>query len=217
MVIALGICRLQDQYGGVATRSEDPNVSLARAAAQGDQKALQALLRVVGPSMSAVLRRMIPASAHEDAVQEALIALVRALPSFRFESSVKHFACRVAVRSGTVFSRTRFRRGRADDLGRLAHELHPPSATPLDDAVLERRRQLVADLCASLPPEQAETLTLRVVLGYTLQEVSEATGAPVNTVRSRVRLAKEALRKRIEADPELEESLEIKAARGGGL
>ena len=34
-----------------------------------------------------------------------------------------------------------------------------------------------------------------------MQEVADATGAPVNTVRSRLRLAKEALRHRIEKDP----------------
>ena len=46
---------------------------------------------------------------------------------------------------------------------------------------------------------------MRVVMGWTLEEVSRATGAPINTVRSRVRLAKEALRRRIEAAPELGE------------
>jgi RNA polymerase sigma-70 factor (ECF subfamily) len=40
-----------------------------------------------------------------------------------------------------------------------------------------------------------------------MQEVADATGAPINTVRSRVRLAKEALRRRIEEDPTLAELL----------
>jgi RNA polymerase sigma-70 factor (ECF subfamily) len=40
-----------------------------------------------------------------------------------------------------------------------------------------------------------------------MQEVADATGAPVNTVRSRLRLAKEALRRRIEEDPALIEVL----------
>ncbi len=42
-----------------------------------------------------------------------------------------------------------------------------------------------------------------------VQEVADATGVPVNTVRSRMRLAKEALRRRIEADPDLLEMLEV--------
>jgi hypothetical protein len=39
--------------------------------------------------------------------------------------------------------------------------------------------------------------------------VSAATGAPNNTVRSRGRLAKEALRRRIEADPRLLDLLAV--------
>ena len=50
---------------------------------------------------------------------------------------------------------------------------------------------------------------LRVVMGFSLAEVAEATGAPINTVRSRVRLSKEALRRRIEEDPALAETLEV--------
>jgi RNA polymerase sigma-70 factor (ECF subfamily) len=42
-----------------------------------------------------------------------------------------------------------------------------------------------------------------------LEEISAASGAPINTVRSRMRLAKEALRKRIEADPALRDLLEV--------
>lgn len=158
--------------------------------------------------MSAAIRKMVPPAELEDAAQEAMIGFVKALPSFRFESSVKHFACRVAVRSATVFNRTRGRRGRADDLGRTAHELREPDASPLDETLAERRRALLTELCASLPPEQAEALNLRIVLGCTLKEVAEATGAPVNTVRSRLRLAKEGLRKAIDANPRLRAILE---------
>ena len=60
-----------------------------------------------------------------------------------------------------------------------------------------------------LPEEQAETLALRVVLGFSLEEVAQATGVPLNTVRSRVRLAKTSLKKRIESDPRLLSALEV--------
>jgi RNA polymerase sigma-70 factor (ECF subfamily) len=73
--------------------------------------------------------------------------------------------------------------------------------SPSESAAAARRREAMRSLLDQLPLEQAETLTLRVVLGMSLGEVAEATGAPVNTVRSRVRLAREALRKRIEGDP----------------
>ncbi len=66
---------------------------------------------------------------------------------------------------------------------------------------------LLRALLDELPVVQAETFALRVALGYSMQEVADATSAPVNTVRSRLRLAKEALRHRIEQDATLTELL----------
>jgi RNA polymerase sigma-70 factor (ECF subfamily) len=156
--------------------------------------------------MSAAIRAMVPSADLDDVMQEALVGLVRALPAFRYECSVKHFACRIAVRTASVHNRTRSRRSRADDLGRppVAEVAHGPD----HDARARRRAGLFADLLASLPEPQSEAFALRVVLGYTLQEVAEATGAPANTVRSRVRLAKEALRERIATEPAFAELLE---------
>jgi RNA polymerase sigma-70 factor (ECF subfamily) len=56
-------------------------------------------------------------------------------------------------------------------------------------------------LLREIPDTQAETIVLRMALGHSIEEISGITSAPVNTVRSRLRLAKEALRNRIEADP----------------
>jgi len=67
--------------------------------------------------------------------------------------------------------------------------------------MVQRRQASLHALLDTLPEVQGETLALRVVLGLSLLETAEATGVPVNTVRSRVRLAREALRARIEAEP----------------
>ena len=74
-------------------------------------------------------------------------------------------------------------------------------AAALTRSIAERRRDLVRTLLREIPDAQAETLVLRMALGYSIEEVSRITTAPVNTVRSRLRLAKEALRGRIDADP----------------
>ncbi|MEQ9325210.1 MAG: sigma factor-like helix-turn-helix DNA-binding protein, partial [Polyangiaceae bacterium] len=66
-------------------------------------------------------------------------------------------------------------------------------------------RELLEDLTSGL----RETLALRVVLGCSLAEIAESTEVPLNTVRSRLRLAKEAMRRRIEADPALARALDI--------
>jgi RNA polymerase sigma-70 factor (ECF subfamily) len=67
--------------------------------------------------------------------------------------------------------------------------------------------ELLRDVLAQIPPEQAETLSLRVVLGWSLAEIAETMGVPLNTVRSRLRLAKTALRTAIEGHPAASEEL----------
>jgi RNA polymerase sigma-70 factor (ECF subfamily) len=166
------------------------------------------LLEALAPRMISVARGVLGPSDPdvEDAAQEALIAVLRALPAFRGECSVAHYAARIGVRC-CMTMRRRGRRERA-----VVEESSADAGVvgaPVEPVVADRRRAEIRDLLATLPEAQAETLALRVVLGLSMHEVAVATGAPLNTVRSRLRLAKEALRKKIEADPVLAEALEV--------
>lgn len=51
-------------------------------------------------------------------------------------------------------------------------------------------------------------MVLHCVAGLTVEEISEAERCPAETVRSRLRLAKAALRERIMADPSMGDLLE---------
>lgn len=157
------------------------------------------------------VRRMTTGTAEvDDVLQESMIALVSALRAFRGESSVERYAMRIAVR--TAIAAKRRRRERSGLLDVHLRETEPLTAEPQrpdDDALAARRRALLRELLAELPEVQAETLALRVVLECSLEEVAEATGAPLNTVRSRMRLAREALREKIEGDPALVAWLEV--------
>jgi RNA polymerase sigma-70 factor (ECF subfamily) len=82
----------------------------------------------------------------------------------------------------------------------------PPSE---DVGAASRRREAIRELVDRLPEEQGEVLVLRIMLGWALKEIADTTGAPLNTVRSRLRLAKEAVRKRIADDPVLAEGLDL--------
>ena len=60
-----------------------------------------------------------------------------------------------------------------------------------------------------LPEAQAEAFALNVILGYTAAEIAELAGAPLETVRSRLRLAKQALKTRALAHPLLRDAAEL--------
>jgi RNA polymerase sigma-70 factor (ECF subfamily) len=78
-----------------------------------------------------------------------------------------------------------------------------PAALVVPDIWGEVRQRLdaavVRDALARLAPLQREALELAYFKGLTQQEIAARTGAPLGTVKSRVRLGLEALRTEIEA------------------
>jgi RNA polymerase sigma factor (sigma-70 family) len=190
--------------------SRDAALDLARAASAGDVHATRRLLEGVAPRVLRVVRAVMGAKHPDvdDAAQLALIGFIQSLPSFRGECAPSHFAARIAVRTaGAVRRRAFARRSCQDDSVDLESMEAPPH-----EIAASRRRALVRGLLDQLPEEQAEALALRIVLGWSLKEIAMTTGAPLNTVRSRLRLAKEALRQRIAGDPVLAEALEPNGA-----
>jgi RNA polymerase sigma-70 factor (ECF subfamily) len=198
--------------GPDAPRAGDDLAPVARAAQRGAADAVRTLVSAVGPAVLKVVRRLMGAGHPEieDASQEAVFAFVSALPGFRGECSTLHFACRIAVL--TTLKR---RRGRAEQDGARVSDMDmedlPDGSerSPLTAAVAERRRIVLRELLGALPEPQAEALALHLMLGHSIEEVAAAAGVPGNTVRSRIRLGKEALRARIDADTRLAELLAV--------
>jgi RNA polymerase sigma-70 factor (ECF subfamily) len=189
----------------------EPTVELARIAGAGDSVATAKLLRQFAPRLSRVVRAVL-GGGHpdvEDAVQQALIGFVHALPAFRGDCDPLGYATVIAVRTAVaVRKRSRTEQTRRDD-GADADAIAELRPSPSDEAASQRRKEIMRDLLAEIPAEQAEALASRVVLGWSLEEIAAHSGAPLNTVRSRLRLAKEALKRKIEADSGLLEALEV--------
>jgi RNA polymerase sigma factor (sigma-70 family) len=199
--------------GPIASPAGDPlHVNaLAREAVNGDLDATRRLLDYIWPTMTRVVVGVMGAGHPDldDTIQQSLIALLQALPTFRGECHAAGYASRIALRVALrARHRSRLRTVRNEAFAHHTFEgTEAPSAG--EDASAHRRRKLLRDLLEDLPDEQADALGLRVLLGWSLEEVASATGAPINTVRSRVRLAKEALRRRIQADPALADELSV--------
>jgi RNA polymerase sigma-70 factor (ECF subfamily) len=200
------------ERGSDGPRTADDLAAVVDAARGGSEGAVRTLVSAVGPAILKTLRRVL--GAHhpelEDAAQESVFAFVTALSGFRGECSALHFACRIAVL--TALKRRRGEPPRASALPEDDEADAPalPSGTsPLDALVSARRRVVLRELLRELPEPQAEALALHLVLGHSIEEVAAAVGAPGNTVRSRIRLGKEALRARIAADQRLAELLAI--------
>jgi RNA polymerase sigma-70 factor (ECF subfamily) len=190
----------------------DPMRPFVQAARRGDAVAIDHIVTfLTAPLLKAARALMGPENPDvEDVVQEVLMGVIDALPSFREECTVLHFAIRITIRRTTAARRRsrwilewlkRMRRGE--------EPLAPPPASPCEATVAERRRELLRKLLRDMPETQAETLMLRLALGHSIEEIASITNAPLNTVRSRLRLAKETLRSRIGNDPRWAELSEV--------
>jgi RNA polymerase sigma-70 factor (ECF subfamily) len=192
---------------------EDPLIALARKAGARDRDAMRRLIVAVGPAMLRVIRTVVGAHTAdaEDVLQDASEGLLAAIGTFRGQCTVLHFACRVAVFSALA-SRRRFtfRAARIAEDADIEQWPAEGGVSPAELVIAARRREALELLLDELPPPQAEVMILHCALDFSVDEIAAAVGRPVETVRSRLRLAKRALRERIGGSAELAEILEVR-------
>jgi RNA polymerase sigma-70 factor (ECF subfamily) len=188
----------------------DPLSSLAEAAGRGDPGATRTLIVTLMPALLRATRGVLGAG-HlevEDVAQEAALGLVHALAEYRRECAVVHYATRIAVLTALAARRRLRARGAGKHVALDESEL--PRVEPASsDYLAAQKRDSLRALCDSLPDAQSEALVMHCALGMTVDEVAAAGRVPRNTVRSRLRLAKEALRDKIAADDRLHELLQV--------
>ncbi|HET9933758.1 MAG TPA: sigma-70 family RNA polymerase sigma factor [Polyangiaceae bacterium] len=175
------------------------------AAAARKPEAVRGFLLAVGPHVVRVVRGVLgPRDPDvEDVAQECSFALIDALATFRGECAVVHFVRRITLLTA-LNARRRERaqkRARERDLGAEVDSFAASDPGPERQVAARASLGVIRELLATLPAGQAEALALHVVLGYTLAEMQDASGIPLETWKSRLRLAKGALRTRMLADP----------------
>lgn len=201
-----GSPRAGEEADAATAVPSDPLWPLVQRAAGGEREALATLLSLIGPSIVAAVRVVVGAEADvEDAAQEAMIAIADAVPRFRGQSTFLHYARRIAVRTALTLRRARRARSRPlVDLDQAPQDGGEASGTgPGVDAERGEWVAVFQRLLDELPEGQAESLTYRVLFEYPLPVIARELQVPVNTVRSRIRLARDHLRQRILSDPEL--------------
>lgn len=173
---------------GLSLSAVDASVAAAIA---GDRRALETVVARLLPRLRNLVRYLVRGDADaDDIAQEAIVAVVRGLAGFRGEGTLESWADRVAVRETfACLRRARAARDRIDRGADLAMVPHPEGGP---DTYAERRR--AARLLDELPDEQRHAVVLHHVLGLSVPEIAAEVGAPLETVRSRLRLGMSRLR-----------------------
>jgi RNA polymerase sigma-70 factor (ECF subfamily) len=128
----------------------------------------------------------------EDVTQEAFVTAYRAIGTFRGEGSLRGWLLRIATRQ--AYRRLGQRRPTVDldavAEPRLADARHDPTRV----VVVAEERDAIRAAVAQLPDPYREVVALRFFADLSLAEVAEATGRPLNTVKTHLRRGLERLR-----------------------
>jgi RNA polymerase sigma-70 factor, ECF subfamily len=162
----------------------------------GDRSAFASLFDYFAPRLNSYLLRLgLERMAAEEITQEVMLTLWLKPGLFDpSKSSLSTWLFRIA-RNRRIDAARRERRGRIDENDLMLH----PAATPMPDDILAEaaRADHVRMVMADLPPDQINLLRLAFFDGLSHSQIADATGLPLGTVKSRIRLAFARLRHKL--------------------
>jgi RNA polymerase sigma-70 factor (ECF subfamily) len=148
------------------------------------------------PYVCRSLRRLGVAEAEvEDLAQELFVTVYDRLASYDRARPIRPWLFAFAVRIAANHKRgARVRREIVDGENVAPVE----QGTPEDHLSDRRRQEIVLKALERVPVERRAALVLHDVDGFAAPEIAEALGIPINTVYSRVRVARQELQRAIE-------------------
>lgn len=172
---------------------------IVKVAVDRDKAAFVELFDHFAPRLKGYLMKQgADAAIAEEIAQDVMVTLWRKAELFDpRKSSASTWLFRVA-RNRRI---DRLRRQKTAELDPEEPSLQPAPLPDVSEEMDARlREERVRAALAKLPEEQREVVRLAFFLGQSHSEISESTGLPLGTVKSRIRLAFGRLRQLIEAD-----------------
>ena len=188
-----------------ASADAGTDLALVRRMQSGDQRALSEFYERWFPIVNGLVSRMVKSAGDvEDVVEETFWQAWRQANRFAEDrGSVQTWLLTIARSRALDRLRAR-RRLREDPLvdataGEADTSAPTPAAPsdPLADAEHAERSRIVRAALADLPAEQREALELGYFGGLSQSEIAEQTGQPLGTIKTRMRLALQKLRERL--------------------
>ena len=185
--------------GATPVLDRDTLDGLVEAVAGRDRAAFSALFNFYAPRVKAYLLRLnAPDPLAEELTQEVMLAIWRKAEQFdRAQASASTWIFRIA-RNRRIDAA---RRAAKPELDGEDPALQPPECIAPDAAAhASGRDSRVRAAIAELPEEQVALLRLAFFDGLSHRDIADRVGAPLGTVKSRLRLAFDKLRKVLDRD-----------------
>lgn len=128
----------------------------------------------------------------EDSIQECLVSALKALPGYRYEGHLRPYVAKIALRIAIANRRSwiAWKQRHAS----IAEAQAAENVAPGDSEWSAKDVALVRRILDQVPGVQSEALFMRIVLGFSVDEIAAMTGVSPNTVKTRLRLGKNSLR-----------------------
>ena len=188
----------------------DPDDSLVAALRRGDPTAAEELVAAYGERACRLATRITGnAQDAEEAVQDALLSVIRKIETFREDSALGSWLYRIVTNAAYERCRRRRRRGTElplDDLlpvfDEHGHHVAPVAdwSTSVDDPARQTElRMVLGAALEELPADYRAIVLLRDVEGLSHRETAATLGLSVVNVKARLHRARLFLRKRLDA------------------
>lgn len=179
----------------------DVDAKLVARVQAGDKAAFDLLVLKYQRKILRLLSRMLrDQSEIEDVMQEAFIKAYRALPQFRGDSAFYTWLYRIAINTARNWMASQARRPSSPSLhqsedGETFDEIDNLTDNNTPESLLASREiaESVNQSIQALPAELRTAIVLREIEGLSYEEIAQAMGCPIGTVRSRIFRAREAI------------------------
>jgi RNA polymerase sigma-70 factor (ECF subfamily) len=196
----------KQQSGKLITMTErEKDQNLVQRVQRGDKVAFEMLFTKYQRRVSRLVARFVRSEAEvEDIVQESFIKAYRALASFRGDSAFYTWLYRIAVNtaknhlvsaSKRPISLSQFEKNDDDDF--QEDIFMSDAATPESELITKQIAETVNKSMNELPADLREAIMLREIEGMSYEDIADAMGCPIGTVRSRIFRAREAISEKI--------------------
>ena len=193
-----------DPQSRAGQRAASEEAQLVRRVGEGSPEALSDLYdRYSGMLTGLAFRVVGNRSDAEEILQEAFIQVWKQAARYDpARSSVSTWL--VLITRSRAIDRLRSKKVVDKTVTAVKNEKRPTHTSPsgTSDVLMQERRQRLGVVLGELPAEQQEVIELAFYRGMTQREISETTGIPLGTVKTRTLLAMKKLRKALAGEIE---------------
>jgi RNA polymerase sigma-70 factor (ECF subfamily) len=163
-------------------------VAQDRAPARAEVPSLEEVFRAHHAFVFRCVRRLgLSAGAAEDVTQDVFLVVRRRLPAYEERGSIRSWLYRIAQRVVSTH-----KRGESRSQRRLAQVEHAADESTVEDELARRQAaEAVGAFLDRLDENQRMVFVLADIEGMKAADIAEAVGVGVNTVYSRLRLARQ--------------------------